>query len=478
MRSTLFATSFRLFLALGCIAIAACGGGTVGSSGTGVAPLGVAVGTVNGFGNVIVDGVRIDDRRVAAVAETAPGTDTTSEVQLGDRVEVTFASPGVAGSLRVDATLAGAVSKVVNASQFEVLGQTVEVNATSSAGPVSQFAGGYLSGSDLRAGDVVEVHGLIVRRGAGYVIQATRIEKRWAVPTYLKVTGLISNLGNGGAAVFKLGELGVDASAAAVLPAGRTLANGQEASILALPSTLTAAESGVQALRPSQVRLRSLPASSNDATVSGSIAALDATAHSFQLAGLLVRYANATITPSAMALTDNKYVRVRGKLQADGSLSASAVTVRDGRNEPEAELKGSLQSYDPTTQTFTIRDVKVDASYAAMLACFTTGLVNGLYVEVAGSLGPTGVIATTVQCGDEPRGASIGREGVSSTVNADANTFVLTLTGTSAVSVTVSWNAQTYFRDVAPYELDGKTIGVEGNLVNGVLVASKIKLEE
>lgn len=478
MRSTLFATGFRLFAALGCIVLAACGGGTGGSSGAGVAPPAVAVGTVNGFGSVIVDGIRIDDRNIAAVAETAPGTDTASEVQLGDRVELTFASPGVAASLRVEATLAGAISKVVSFTQFEVLGQTVEVNATPGAGPVSQFAGGYLSGSDMRAADVVEVHGLIVRRGTGYVVQATRIEKKTGVPTYLKVTGLISSLGNGGAAVFKLGELGVDASAAAVLPAGRTLANGQVASILALPSTLATAGSGIQALRPSQVRLRSLSASSNDATISGATAALDATARNFQLAGLLVRYANATVTPSAMALADGKYVRVRGKLQADGSLLASAVTVRDGRNEPEAELKGSLASYDPTTQTFKIRDVKVDASYAAMLACFTTGLVNGIYVEVAGMLSPTGVIATTVQCGDEPRGASIAREGVSSAVNPETNTFVLTLPGTSAVTLTVSWTAQTYFRDFAASELDGKTVGVEGHLVKGVLVASKIKLEE
>ncbi|WP_372524991.1 DUF5666 domain-containing protein, partial [Piscinibacter sp.] len=221
MRSKAVANWIRLCAALSCsIVIAACGGGAVGSGGTGVVPQGVAVGTVNGFGSVIIDGIRFDDRNTAAVEELEPGKDVVTEVQLGERVEVAFEQAGVAKTLRVDAALAGPVSSIVNAAQFVVLGQTVEVNASVATGPVTQFAGGYMSAADVMPSDAVEVHGPIARRGTSFVIQATRIEKKAALPTYLKVTGLISDLGSGGAAVFKLGELSVDAGAAAVLPAG------------------------------------------------------------------------------------------------------------------------------------------------------------------------------------------------------------------------------------------------------------------
>ena len=66
--------------------IAGCGGGAgvIGSGGTG-SPLGMAVGTVNGFGSVIVDGQSFDDRGAAVVAEVAPGVDANAEVRLGDR---------------------------------------------------------------------------------------------------------------------------------------------------------------------------------------------------------------------------------------------------------------------------------------------------------------------------------------------------------------------------------------------------------
>ncbi|HJW10212.1 MAG TPA: hypothetical protein VJ598_00410, partial [Albitalea sp.] len=111
MRSTDLAHWVRLCAALcGVALISSCGGGAVGSGGTGALPDSVSVGTVNGYGSVVIDGVAYDDRQTAAVAEIEPGRDVAVEALLGQRVEVASDAAGVAKSLRVDAALAGAVT--------------------------------------------------------------------------------------------------------------------------------------------------------------------------------------------------------------------------------------------------------------------------------------------------------------------------------------------------------------------------------
>ncbi|HJV95613.1 MAG TPA: DUF5666 domain-containing protein, partial [Albitalea sp.] len=430
----------------------------------------VSVGTVNGYGSVVIDGVAYDDRQTAAVAEIEPGRDVAVEALLGQRVEVASDAAGVAKSLRVDAALAGAVTSIVNSTRFIVLGQTVELNPSAGKGPVTQFAGGYQSAADIAIADVVEVHGLIARRGPSIVVQATRVEKKPTLPAYLKVSGLVSGLiGSSG---FQLGDLMVDASSAIVLPADAGLANGQLVSVLALPSALGSI-GGTPTLTAAQLRIRTLPASKNGATLSGSIASLDTMAHTFQLAGLSVSYANAVVTPAGAALAEGKYVRVRGRPLADGSLATDAVEVRDGTHQPEAQLSGDITAYDATTQTLTIRDVVVDASGAALSGCPMGGLALGLYAQVQGAMAATRVIATSLQCMAEPSGATVERLGTATAVNPAAMSLVLTRSG--APDLTVTWTALTFFRALDPQALQGRAIAVEGTMVNGALVASKIK---
>ena len=73
--------------------LAACGGGGIGSGGTGSAPgTGVAVGTVGGFGSIFVGGVRCDDTRAKVAWSTITGGPESAdpEVKLGQRIEITF----------------------------------------------------------------------------------------------------------------------------------------------------------------------------------------------------------------------------------------------------------------------------------------------------------------------------------------------------------------------------------------------------
>ena len=78
----------------------------------------MAVGTVNGFGSVIVDGVSFDNRNAPVVREIAPGQDVVAEVKLGDRVAVQYERAGVASQVRVEAALEGIVSSSVSQGQL------------------------------------------------------------------------------------------------------------------------------------------------------------------------------------------------------------------------------------------------------------------------------------------------------------------------------------------------------------------------
>lgn len=443
--------------------VCACGGG-VGSGGTG-APVGVAQGTVNGFGSVIVDGTRFDNRSAPAYAELSPGDLTITEARLGQRVEIGYRQAGVADSLRIDAALSGAVSSIDGGGGFTVLGQPVVVNADPARGPVTQFDGGYAGAADVAAGDIVEVHGVLVPQGMASFIQATRVDKRAALPKFLKVTGRVSLLANNG--VFALGTLSVDAGGAAVVKDG-PLANGQVVAVLARPASLTTGGTGPR-LVAAQVRVRTLDDTGAEATVSGRISALDTAARRFTIADLRVDYSATPFVPA-----NDWYVQVRGVLTAAGVLKAEAIVLRDGKTSAEAELKGNIAGFEAATRRFRVRGVAVDASSAHIEGCAGGVLAEGLYVEVEGRLNATGVIAKEVKCESESEGATIEREGLAGSVNAGAASFVLT---TGRGPVTVHWSARTYFKNISAQTLAGARVEVEGVLAGGVLEASKVSLE-
>jgi hypothetical protein len=189
MKSGPLAAACAALVAGAALLVPGCGGG-VGSGGTGM-----AIGTINGFGSVIVDGARYDDSAVPTLREDAPGVETQAQARLGQRAEVRFTDGGIASALMVDATLIGTVSRVDASGAFSVLGQSVSANSDPSLGPVTQFAGGYTGAASVLAGDAVEVHGLIVVQGTAFVVQATRIERLAALPTYLKATGIVAGTG-------------------------------------------------------------------------------------------------------------------------------------------------------------------------------------------------------------------------------------------------------------------------------------------
>jgi len=454
--------------------LASCGGsGVVGSGGTGQAAS-VTVGTVNGFGSVIVDGVAYDVTSAQVVTEAAPGQDALADVKLGDRVGIDYASNDVATLVRVLPALDGPISSIVSPTHFTILGQDVLVNSIGTGGPVTQFGGGYAQPTDLAVGDPVEVHAVVVPQGAGYVFQATRVSKLAAAPSYLRVSGLVSAWNPNAGGSMTLSGLSVSLAGASVVPQGTQLANGMAVSVLALPGALGVGSGGGPTLTATQVDAGSLRAVGQVLNVSGKISNLNAAAMQLNLGDLVVHFGAAALSPSGVTLAQDQYVHASGTVAADGSLTATSLTVDSTQADSPSELDGDISAWVAASQTFVVRGVTVDASSATLQGCPSGGLANGLYVKVRGSLGSAGVSAQSVTCSAEPSGATIERQGVASGVNAVAQTFVLTLS--SGSTVLVHWTGVTYFGHVTPVNLGGLTLQVQGVLQGGLLTASRIGL--
>ncbi len=456
------------------VAVTGCGGG-VGSGGTGL-PDGTAgatvMGTVNGFGSVFVDGVRYDDSQAPTTRESDPGVFAPTAAVLGDSLEVDTNSAGAVTQVRVEPALIGPVARVLAGGGVVVLGQTVSLNADATRGPVTQFTGGYSGTASVVVGDAVEVHAVLVRQLNGFTLQATRVGRLAALPTFLKATGIATLAG---ATTLGIGPLRVDAATAKVLPAASTLTDGQVLAVWADRNTLAVDAGGTPRLVATQVRIKRAGMVGAEAVLSGVIANLDTAAARFDLGGIRVQFGSAAVLPAGKVLTAGAYVRAVGRVLADGSLQASSLTVRDGSTEPEAELKGNVSGFSSGTQRFTVRGALVDASAARLENCPVTGLTDGLYVEVEGRLTATTVVARSVHCAGEPAGATVERKGVASNVDITAQRFDLTL-ATGAV-VRVGWTANTYFNGGTPATLSGKRLELHGTVVNGVLIAQELDIE-
>lgn len=413
MKSSLFHKLLVSALAVLLATLAACGGsGGIGSGGTGQ-PMSVSSGsgTVTGFGSLILDGEVYQDDGVTPLTELTWGQLTATTPALGQFAEAAFTVDGSAlrlQAVRLDAAVAGPVDSVDAgvAQRLVVLGQTVVVNSSADAGPVTVFDGvGGLAG--LSAGQPVEVHG-VPRWNSGasrYDVQATRIKLLDAPPASLRISGIVQGLAPGSTAfTFTLGGLTVNYAAAPVLPSAPLLKNGQRVIVWANQAPaggqLTAA--GIRVI------VRESPAGSDgQSRLGGTVSRLDATAKTFDLAGVTVDYGAAQVTPANQTLADGKYVHVRGRHADDGRFVAAHVKLRRPGQDGDAgqvRLEGPITDYVGDA-SFKVRGTAVDADgVSPRPGCGAQGLANGRHVSVVGEVqaGPSGSVvrATSLSCID------------------------------------------------------------------------------
>jgi hypothetical protein len=486
-----------LWLLAGFIVLAvltACGGGGgVAGNGTGATETGNGAGTVTGFGSVIIDGVRFDDSAAAATiertADDSRNNGVRAEIKLGHRLAFAFdgktEGTGKVRTLSVEPTLIGRV-QALGTNNITVLGQVVTFNDVASVGPVTQFEPSRAAATAVSG--LVEVHAMLV----GTELVATRVEATGLGA--LRVSGVVSNLFVGNLGVTRFTVAGVTVikptTAGSVVPSTSTLTNGQTVAVFADAGDFNETTRELSARR---VRINTVAAGGADDYLSGVISSYVA-GDSFKLNGLTVRLAaGVDLKPSNLVLANGQYVRIRGKLGTDNSVTATRVQLRSV--EDSAELHGSVVGYTTVTgggAVFSVRDVRVTMPANVTLNPLTcpagTVLGDGLSVEVKGDTTATGVTAISVKCEDTTTGIdpTVERSGKVKTLAADnsatVGAYVIT---TSSGDLTVKYDKLTFFRSPLNSGTDVKVntnLEVEGRLVTSagttVLQASKIKLEK
>jgi len=365
-------------------ALAACGGGgTDAPAGGTVTPpaaasISYALGTVSGFGSVVVGGVRYDDSK-ATVTDEDGEAHSSSDLRLGMTVQINggrvdrAAGTAVAERVRFGSETVGPVSAVDTAAgTLTLLGQTIVVTANTVFD--SSLAGGLTA---VTAGMVLEVHG-VLDTSSGQ-IRATRIEPKTGALFY-RMRGVVSALDTT-AKTFKIGSELISYAGITTVPASLV-----EGAVVRVRLQTTQVAGAWVATR--LVSGKRQPDATSEAHVEGVITTFTS-ATAFAIDGLAVDASAASFPDGTAGIELGARVEVEGTLN-NGVLMATKVEVEERHNggRRELELHGAITSLDSAAQTFVLRTVTV--SYAGEGVEFSDGtvadLAAGKQVEVHGVL--------------------------------------------------------------------------------------------
>jgi hypothetical protein len=373
------ARSALAWLAAAVLAIGCGGGGGDSSAATGSA---FTMGTISGFGSIIVDGVRFDDSRAQVVDDDDQPHDR-GELKLGMTVEVLSdrvqGVNALARHIRFGAEIVGPVEVIdVAAKQLTVLAQIVEVSDTTVFD--DSLAGGLAA---LAVGDIVEVHAQFNTPVAA-TCQAHREEARAKFFRLRRGRALDT-----GAKTFKIGGATISYSQIAAGDLPPNLGNGLPVRVR-LQTTAVAGVWQAVSIRSGVRKVED----HDEARVRGVVTAFtDIT--SFSVNGLPVTTSASTAFPDGSAgIVVGAAVEVEGAIR-DGVLVASEVELEGhhaGDDDRLNELHGTVSALDTTAQTFVVRGIT--AHYSGNTSFARGGasdLANGKAVEVKGRLASDGV---------------------------------------------------------------------------------------
>ncbi|WP_203299762.1 DUF5666 domain-containing protein [Marinobacter sediminum] len=185
-------------------------------------------------------------------------------------------------------------------------------------------------------------------------------------------------------------------------------------------------------------------------------------------------------TPTVIAGNPTGYrVRISGWRMDDGSFRASYVGARalgdDFDDVNEVEIEGVVANLDASAETFTINGFLINYTSAVGDDDFSLDdLANDIVVEVEGFLDGTTIIAEEIDDEDDLFDNDDDVEISGTIYDFDAASGRFSLNG-----VRVQINGDTEFDDLGADSLaDGLFVKVEGEAVNGVLVAEEIEGRE
>ena len=476
----------RLLLAGLPTVLLACGGGSGGGSGggnegggpiVGIDRGGVTIsqGPINGFGSVIVNGVRYSTTGASITIDDRPGTEADLRAGQVVRVEGTVDATGTSGTARSIAfndDVEGPVQSIdAAAAQLVVLGQTVQVGrSTSFDDSISPRS---LEG--LAVGDRVEVSGLVNADG---LISATRIERKPALAT-VEVKGSASAV-DSNARRFSINLLTVDYSTAQLsnFAAGAPV-NGD---LVEAHGSLNAA--GVLIATRLERRSASLEGTTDDSADLEGLVTRYVSSVDFDVAGQRVTTTGTTVYQGGGAanLALGANVEVEGGFDANARLIATRI---EFRRESNVEISALVDSVNVTAGSLVVLGVTVrtnaltrfeDHSDADLPRFSLADLRAGDYVELSAYDDGGGLLASLLERDDADDRLEV--EGPASAVAAPEFTIA---------GIRITTNDQTEFRNNDGGSISaasffaaaaGREVKVRGALVGNTVLADQAELED
>jgi len=474
-------------IAAALLVLTACGGGgnqTSGIDGSGApqiaSPLGYSSGSINGFGSVIVNGVRYQSDKAKILVNDEQSNE--NNLHAGYQVNLTShtaddGSP-VADTIEFHPNVMGSITSIdSNLQQFGVLGQTVQVNSETLFD--AAIKPNYLDG--LHIGNRVLVSGKVNAAG---VITATRVEL--IATANHQAMGLVSNLSETTSS-FTLGALGVDYSAANLngFPNNR-LANGLQ---IAVTGSLD--NQGILQAKTIVNLSKAFDKNIKTAELEGFITRFASTTD-FEVAGTKVT-TNAQTTyenGSAAQVFAGAAVEIKGSVNTAGVVVAERIEFAKAiDNEIAGEVTqittantqgiatGTLQINGTTIQT-TLRTAYEDKGKSLFKRFNFAAIQPGDFLKISGYNRDGTFIATKIERTDIEVDTSLQYRGLVLSVN--EHSFVI-------FGRTINTNNQTRFK--APHGEDlteeefyvrapGKRVNVKGQLNGGLFTATEVELLE
>jgi len=466
--------------ALLALSLLGCGGGGGGDgnnqvSGIDRGGIAFAQGPINGFGSVIVNGVRYSTAGATITIDDQPGVESDLRVGQVVRVEGRLDAGGTTGTatrISYDDDVEGPIQSIEPAADtLIVLGQTIKVGPSTSFD--DRISPRSLAG--LAVGDRIEVSGLVT---AGGVIEATRIELKSA-SSAVEVKGTTGSVDTV-ARRFRINDQQVDYSTAQLgnFPGGQP-ANGDLVEV-----TGSVNGSGVLVATRVERRSASLAGTTDDSAEIEGLVTRFVSAADFDVSGQRITTTASTVyeggTSANLALDAN--VEIEGGFDASGRVVARKVQFRQ---ESDVEFVGPVDVVSPSAGTLVVLGATVrtnpltryeDQSSADVERFSLADLRVGDYVEVRAYRDAGGLVATLLERDDLESGVDV--QGPATSVAAP-NLVV------GGVSVTT--DSRTEFRNndggsitaaaffaAAP----GREVKVRGTLVGNVVLAERAELED
>ncbi|MDD2976513.1 DUF5666 domain-containing protein [Aquabacterium sp.] len=329
-------------------ALAACGGGGGGDANA-ATPSNFAQGSIEGFGSIIVNGVRYDETQ-ARVSSDEGATLASEALKLGMVVEVLASAPTAsptglptakASAVRTRSEVEGPLTAIAG-DMLTVLGQSVRLT------PATFFDDDLVNGrTSLAVGQRLEVYGHVGQDG---VLTATRIDLEDDTDDY-KLRGTVTALDPVNR-TFNIGGATLSYASLATQPA---LAEGQVVDV----RVATGQQGGAWVLTRLRAPTSLVAGQSLKAELEGVVS--EVIYQGAQIMGLVVngvRVDTGSVT-LPVGLAQGNLVEVEGRLH-DGVLTASKVEREQRLDGDEGfEVQGRITALDTVQKTFELRGVKV-----------------------------------------------------------------------------------------------------------------------